>query len=242
MNTGSSTVNVNNGTLIFAAVPGGSISIGNLSVAASASAMITAATTNSPTTLSVNTLSITGGVLDVSNNKVLINYGSSPDPISTIFSQIASGYANGEWNGTGINSSVAQIDSSYGLGYADSADPNNPAGLASGQIEILYTLLGDANLDGKVNGIDFNLMAADFNQAVTNGWDQGDFNYDGKVNGIDFNLMTANFNQAAQIAVPGVVSAPATTTTTASDSSDNNVVSTVLGTHAAKKPKHGRKI
>ena len=59
----------------------------------------------------------------------------------------------------------------------------NPSGLLAGQIEIMYTLLGDANLDNKVNGTDFNLMATNFNQAVTNGWDKGDFNYDGKVNG-----------------------------------------------------------
>jgi len=66
----------------------------------------------------------------------------------------------------------------------------------------MYTLLGDANLDGKVNGTDFNLMAANFNQSVTNGWDEGDFNYDGKVNGNDFVLLAANFNQfASQSAV-----------------------------------------
>jgi hypothetical protein len=111
---------------------------------------------------------------------------------------IASGFAGGTWDGTGIMSSVAALNSgSYGIGYADSADPGNPAGLASGQIEIMYTLLGDANLDGKVNGTDFNLMATNFNQAVTDGWDKGDFNYDGKVNGNDFVLLAANFNQFA---------------------------------------------
>ena len=58
------------------------------------------------------------------------------------------------------------------------------------------------NLDGKVNGTDFNLMAANFNQAVTAGWDKGDFNYDGKVNGSDFVLLADNFNQfASQSAV-----------------------------------------
>ena len=74
--------------------------------------------------------------------------------------------------------------------------------LPPGQIEIMYTLLGDANLDGKVNGTDFNLMATNFNQAVTDGWDKGDFNYDGKVNGSDFVLLADNFNQfASQSAV-----------------------------------------
>jgi hypothetical protein len=60
----------------------------------------------------------------------------------------------------------------------------------------MYTLLGDANLDDKVNGTDFAILAANFNQSVT-GWDQGDFNYDNKANGIDFTELAANFNQGA---------------------------------------------
>jgi hypothetical protein len=81
----------------------------------------------------------------------------------------------------------------YGVGYADGAD-GVVAGLASGQIEVAYTLLGDANLDGLVNSADFNILAANFNQSIT-GWDQGDFNYDGLVNSADFNALAANFNQ-----------------------------------------------
>jgi hypothetical protein len=64
-------------------------------------------------------------------------------------------------------------------------------------IGIDYTLLGDANLDGKVNGADFTLMAANFNNAVTSGWDEGDFNYDASVNGDDFVLLADNFDQFA---------------------------------------------
>jgi hypothetical protein len=45
-----------------------------------------------------------------------------------------------------------------------------------------------------VNGSDFNILAANFNQSIT-GWDQGDFNYDGLVNASDFNALAANFNQ-----------------------------------------------
>jgi len=149
-------------------------------------------------------LSIIGnGILDLTNNKLIINYGSGADPISSITAWIASGYNGGAWNGVGIDSTMAAANSgSYGIGYADYADAGNPAGLSSGQIEIMYTLLGDANLDGKVNGTDFNLMAANFNQSVTNGWDEGDFNYDGKVNGNDFVLLADNFNQfASQSAV-----------------------------------------
>src|ERR1700676_482205 len=94
-------------------------------------------------------------------------------------------------------STAAQSNSgSYGIGYADAADPGNPAGLAPGTLEVMYTLLGDANLDGKVNGTDFAILATNFNQAVS-GWDRGDFNYDGKDNGTDFAFLASNFNQGA---------------------------------------------
>jgi hypothetical protein len=68
--------------------------------------------------------------------------------------------------------------------------------LASGQIEVIYTLLGDANLDGSVNGSDFAILATNFNKAVS-GWDQGDFNYDGAANGADFASLASNFNQGS---------------------------------------------
>jgi hypothetical protein len=137
------------------------------------------------------------GTINLENNEMIINYGSGPDPIASVIAEIKSGYANGSWTGTGIMSTDAQSNAgSYGIGYADAADPGNPAGLASGQIEVVYTLLGDANLDGKVNGADFAILAANFNQGGKV-WDQGDFNYDGNVNGSDFTLLAKNFNQSA---------------------------------------------
>ena len=145
----------------------------------------------------IKTLNILGnGRLDVGAYTISINYGSNADPIASIIAAIQTGYAAGTWGGAGIMSSAAATaNSSYALGYADSADAGNPAGLPSGTIEIRYTLLGDANLDGKVNGTDFAITAANFNESVTS-WDQGDFNYDGKVNGTDFALLLQNFNQA----------------------------------------------
>jgi autotransporter-associated beta strand protein/probable HAF family extracellular repeat protein len=144
----------------------------------------------------ITTLAVSGsGTFDVNNNHVIISYGAGVDPISSIAALIATGYAGGAWNGAGgIMSSAAQANHQYGLGFADSADAGNPAGLASGMIEIAYTLLGDVNLDGVVNGIDFGILAADFNKSATS-WDQGDFNYDHAVNGIDFGELAANFNR-----------------------------------------------
>jgi hypothetical protein len=148
--------------------------------------------------VNITSLSITGsGSLDINNNHLIINYGSGTDPIASIKALITSGFNGGTWNGAGIMSTSAQANSaSYGIGYADAADLGNPAGLSSGQIEIKYTLLGDANLDGAVNGSDFAILATNFNKAVS-GWDQGDFNYDGAANGSDFASLASNFNKGA---------------------------------------------
>ncbi|MGD0137345.1 MAG: autotransporter-associated beta strand repeat-containing protein, partial [Tepidisphaeraceae bacterium] len=179
---------------------GTALSVGSMSITAGTLHLATGVSGGSgpavTSAINLASLSITGSsVLDINNDHVIITYGAT-DPITTIAGYIASGYNGGNWNGPGIISSVALTNASgllYGVGYADGND-NVVAGLASGQIEVAYTLLGDANLDGLVNGSDFNILAANFNQSIT-GWDQGDFNYDGLVNASDFNVLAANFNQ-----------------------------------------------
>jgi hypothetical protein len=235
VNCGSSIVIVNGGTFVFAAANGGSVNLGTLSVAAGAKAQITPATTQIPTILNLTGLSIAvTGLLDVTNNKVLINYGSGTDPISSISSLIARGYAKGAWNGTGIVSTTAQTNSKYALGYADSADAGNPASLASGQIEIKYTLLGDANLDGEVNGADFAILATNFSHPVSS-WDQGDFNYDGTVNGTDFGDLAANFDQSSQIAATASLPTSVTATST-SATLTNPAIATIKHVTKKKRP------
>ena len=146
-------------------------------------------------------LSITGtGTFDVTNNHVFINYGSGTDPIASIAALLATGYNSGAWNGAGgiITSAPLVVGGlTYGLGYADGADLQHLAtGVPSGTIEIKYTLLGDADLNGIVNGIDFGILAANFNKGIT-GWDEGDFDYNNIVNGLDFGDLAANFNKGA---------------------------------------------
>jgi hypothetical protein len=136
------------------------------------------------------------GIFDITNNHLLINYGSGSDPIASIAAYIKSGFNAGAWNGPGIISSTAQTLTNgfrYGVGWADGAD-GVVAGLTSGEIEVKYTLLGDANLDGTVNGSDFSILAANFGLGNTN-WDQGNFLYTSSVNGSDFSALAANFGQ-----------------------------------------------
>jgi len=188
--TGSGSANVNGGTATFEPIN----TTGSLAVSGATAKLATNSGANILSSLSITN----NGTLDIGNNHVIINYGSGSDPISSIAALIASGYNGGTWTGTGITSATAAANkASYGIGYADYSPTYNPAGLSSGQLEIAYTLLGDANLDYKVNGTDFTLMAANFNDSVTNGWDKGDFNYSNTVNGDDFVLLADNFNDFA---------------------------------------------
>jgi fibronectin-binding autotransporter adhesin len=149
---------------------------------------------------SQDAVSVTGGSskIDLTNNHLFINYGGGIDPAATIRSLLTTGYAGGAWTGSGIDSSTAALPANnphFGLGYADGVD-GVVAGLTSGQIEIAYTLYGDANLDGIVSGDDFTILVANLGKSVTR-WDQGDFNYDGTVSGDDFTLLVANLGKHA---------------------------------------------
>jgi hypothetical protein len=147
------------------------------------------------TTVSVGALSITAnGVLDITNNQVLINYGSNSDPNLTILGYLATGANAGSWNGTGIISSTAAGNSTYGVGYADGADGVD-TNLPSGEIEIAYAQYGDITLSGLVNANDFHILSQNFGKIVTGGWEDGDFLYSGIVNAEDFHLLTENFGQ-----------------------------------------------
>jgi hypothetical protein len=192
--TKSGTDNLTLGTGLTAA--GFSIDQGNVIIAANTTQGVAIPLLVSS---NVNLSSLTiksNAYLDITNNHIIIDYTSS-DPIATIYGYLKSGFNSGGWNGTtGIISSTAQTLTNglrYGIGWADGADKVVP-GLLSGEIELKYTLLGDANLDGTVNGSDFSILAANFGLGVTN-WDQGNFLYGSSVNGSDFSALAANFGQ-----------------------------------------------
>jgi hypothetical protein len=158
-----------------------------------------------PNNTEVSTLSglsiAPGGIVDLGNNTLIIDYGNGPDPIASIAQWIANGFYNLPGPKI-ISSAIASADAasglSYGIGYADGAD-GIVAGLPSGEIEIMFTLLGDANLDGTVNAEDYTTFSQ--NLGLTGMyWDDGDFNYDGTVNAEDYTLFSQNIGQSAALA------------------------------------------
>jgi hypothetical protein len=155
----------------------------------------------------VKALNIAGGAdawtgkLDLTNNAMVVDWATGGnDPSPTIQNQLKSGYAGGAWTGNGINSSSAAAAAASAhktaLGWAASGGTGTFFGqpVDADSVLIRYTYSGDATLDGKVDTLDFNALAANFG-GTGKAWTQADFNYDGTVDTLDFNNLAANFGQ-----------------------------------------------
>jgi hypothetical protein len=139
----------------------------------------------------------------MANNDAIIPGGT----LTVITDQIKQGRNGGNWLGTGgiTSSSAATIfaDNSNAHKTALAAVLASAVGLSviDGQnvdpasVILRYTYLGDANVDGKVNALDYNAVATNFGSTGKT-WSDGDFNYDGTVNTLDFTALGTNFNIA----------------------------------------------
>jgi hypothetical protein len=143
-------------------------------------------------------LSIDGGRLNVTNNAIVLDY-TGASPAASVLAMIQSARQSGGWSGSGLTSSLADASHrAIGLAEASTLFGTFPATFLGQTVDatsvlIRFTSYGDANLDGSVDTIDFNLLAAHFSHAGE--WRDGDFNYDTSVDSIDFNLLAANFGQ-----------------------------------------------
>ena len=180
----------------------------------------------------INGLSLVAGeTLPVRNNSIVIHVIGTPsfDPASTVqmifdgnpwgsaisFDPGVAVSLAGELNLTlaaGVNfNSLAgksfQLFNWNGVTPIGSFNIVSPWGWYSNQLYttgvVTAALLGDANLDGTVNGADLNIVLSNFNKTGMT-WSQGDFVGNGTVNGADLNMLLSNFNQSvtATAAVP----------------------------------------
>jgi autotransporter-associated beta strand protein len=198
---------VNGGTLVIApttvantvALPDGAVAIGTagtLLLADNASAstpFVSSVADISNQLMQMTSLSIMpGGVLDIRNNHFYIaDPGGTPD--DSTFTSVLGWVANGVNNPSNGEITSTEGLPGYGVGIVDGNDGVLGTPVSTGQIEVAYTLYGDANLDGKVDITDFNIFAPNFGLPTTLGWEAGDFNYSGTVDIGDFNLFAGNF-------------------------------------------------
>jgi hypothetical protein len=154
----------------------------------------------------VSNISIPSGSLDLGGNDMVLDYdnGGAADPNKTtlIKNLITAGFQGGDWMGSGITSArAAQMSDTFvaALGYAEASATGLSTfdGIATDgdMVLVRLTAAGDANLDGVVNALDFNALAANFGQSNAT-WVHGDFDYNTVVNSIDFDLLAFDFNQS----------------------------------------------
>ncbi|HYO08237.1 MAG TPA: autotransporter-associated beta strand repeat-containing protein [Tepidisphaeraceae bacterium] len=220
--TGTTTVN---GTLTHTGsttVNAGNLNLGtNLTtssgIAITGGALRRSATAAADGVIKAPTLSITGGgQLDLVNNKLIVNNAAGSHTVSgTTYGGVAglvqSGYAGGAWTGTGIVTSHADAAPAAhltSLAVASASELNRVGQtfggqvLAAGDMIVLYTYGGDANLDRKLNGDDYFQIDSYVNAPGASGWTKGDFDYNGKINGDDYFILDSNIGRQSAAAIP----------------------------------------
>lgn len=141
----------------------------------------------------VSSLSITGsGRLNLTNNNLIVQYTPANSTASAIEQYLARGYNGGAWNGPGIGSTSAT--GSISIGFADAADAGI-TGLQANSVVVKLAVVGDANLDGRVNFADLLDLSQQYGRPIP-AWDAGDFNYDGSVGFDDLLLLVQHYGES----------------------------------------------
>jgi autotransporter-associated beta strand protein len=202
--TGGTTVSA--GLLKFA-VPGAFPVDSPLTITGGTAQAASSTSTATKNTLFASSLAISGtGLLDLTNNDLLVQSDGGATTLSGITALIAKGYNYGHWNGTsGITSSAAAANTTHLTALGVIVNDNGSGSqvysqfdgqsTSDGDVLVKYTYYGDANLDGKVDGSDYSLIDAGYASGGTlTGWQNGDFNYDGVIDGSDYALIDNAFN------------------------------------------------
>jgi len=140
-----------------------------------------------------------GATLNLNNNALIVDHaGTDTTAYSIVRSQIIQARLGGTWSGTGIGSGSLASDPSLGIGYAKASDlfgtnggTFRGLGTDGSAVLVRVTKLGDTDLNGTVNLVDFGKLRSRFGQAGD--WTSGDFDYNGTVSLNDFGSLRANF-------------------------------------------------
>jgi hypothetical protein len=192
------TIAVNNGGTFTHA--GGTLNTTNVQL--SGNALMTLAPGQNRT-LKVSTLNIAdASKLDLADNKLIAAGGDlgtfAGGSYSGLTGQIASAYNFSNSDGPGITTSMPDAGAAVGITTLaiNTADATFYAGgtfggllVASGDVLIMYTYAGDANLDGLVDASDYGIIDNWVQFPGTSGYANGDFNYDGVIDAADYGII-----------------------------------------------------
>jgi autotransporter-associated beta strand protein len=176
----SGAVAVNGGTLNFASTVTGLTAV---SVADGA----VLAMTGSGNTIELDSLAVSAtGLFDLNQSDLIVDY-TGVSPIAAVLADIAAGRlaADGDFGGLPTYLAVAEAAD---LGAADL----NGIAVDNTAVLVKYTYVGDANLDGQVDALDYERVDLAIGNTGVTGTAQGDLNYDGIVDALDYEQIDLN--------------------------------------------------
>jgi len=147
------------------------------------------------------------GTLDLTDNGLIIPGAEYNATLMTnVVTWLTNAYDGGLWDMPGITSSVVAANSGVmtiaydfaeNLGNGSSFTWGNQT-VNTGDLLLLPTIVGDVNMDGSVDSIDYGTLASNFGINTGMSWGTGDilggaYNGDGSVDSIDYGAMAANF-------------------------------------------------
>ena len=141
-----------------------------------------------------------GGVLNVTSASFLLDYGVS-SPIADLIAQYLAGevIANSD-DGFGLPTYLA-IAEAADLGLTEFAG----AAVDDSAVVAKFTYVGDANLDGQVDALDYERVDLAIGNTGVLGTAQGDLNYDGNVDALDYEQIDLNIGNGVGSPLAAVV-------------------------------------
>ncbi len=150
--------------------------------------------------LKLASLNITGGKLDLQNDKLIVQSGAA----ATLAANVRSGLI--------VDSDPNPLTS---IALAANADLGKSTfggvGVLTSDVLAMTTYIGDANLSGFIDADDYFAIDSNYGKAAAAmNYARGDFNYDGRVDGDDFAKIDASFagQTTAYSTAAGVSSVP----------------------------------
>jgi T5SS/PEP-CTERM-associated repeat protein len=145
--------------------------------------------------LSINT----SGLLDLTDNDLIVDYDTATSPIGTLISYLTSGQLLTSGDLAGLPTYLA-ISEAADLGLTEFG------GIAVDDTAVLakFTYVGDANLDGQVDALDYERVDLAIGNSGVFGTAQGDLNYDGIVDALDYEQIDLNIGNGVGSPLGGV--------------------------------------
>ncbi|HYO09378.1 MAG TPA: family 16 glycosylhydrolase [Tepidisphaeraceae bacterium] len=149
-----------------------------------------------------------GGKLDLQDNKLIVSGGALGAAVNGdyggITGMIQDGRTGGTWTGSGIMTSQADADTGLtGLAVAAATAGQVVDGqtLNAGDVIVMYTLVGDADLNRRIDGDDYFRIDSNLG-STTPSYAKGDFDYNGRIDGDDYFLIDRNIGRQSLATFP----------------------------------------